>query len=231
MRPDQRRAIVAHVVPFVAWLVMLSFMGEAAGWKYAVRTACGLGLFLVLRPWRWYPRLQVRHLPAAAGVGIALFFIWIAGESSLAGRAPGLQAAYLRWGTMPPWATPEWSSSTPYAPAVAGWPLTLIRIAGSAFVIAFIEEFFWRGFLYRWLVNPDFLDEDLGRPRMVIFIVVAVAFGLEHTRWLVGVIAGLGYGWLYLRTKDIWAVGVAHMLTNVLLGIYVVISGRYEYWG
>lgn len=230
MHSDHRRAIIAHVAPFAAWILILSIMGEPAGWKYAVRTVCVLALFLVLRPWRWYPRLQVRHLPAAFGLGLAIFVVWVAGESRLSGSLPGLQEAYLRWGTMPPWAVPQWPATEPYSPAVAGWPLTLIRIAGSAFVIAIIEEFFWRGFLYRWLANPSFLEEDLLRPRWSIFIIVAIAFGLEHTRWLVGIVAGLGYGWFYLRTRDVWAVAIAHMITNLVLGVYVVITGRYAFW-
>jgi uncharacterized protein len=97
-------------------------------------------------------------------------------------------------------------------------------------VIAVIEEFFWRGFLYRWLLGREFLKVDLGRFNAVLFIAVAVLFGIEHDRWLAGIVAGAAYGLLLLRTRDIWAVAAAHGVTNFLLGWYVLATGAYELW-
>jgi hypothetical protein len=108
--------------------------------------------------------------------------------------------------------------------------LSLIKLAGSACVIAVIEEFFWRGFSMRWLAKTDFLSVD---PRTVgrgLFFLTALAFGFEHNRWLVGVVAGLAYGWLYCRKGDMAAVSVAHITTNYLLGLYVLATGSYSFW-
>ena len=55
-------------------------------------------------------------------------------------------------------------------------------------------------------------------------------FGLEHDRWLVGFVAGLIYGAFYVRTRDIWAVAFAHVVTNLLLGLYVLAWGEYTFW-
>ena len=117
-----------------------------------------------------------------------------------------------------------------YAPAVCGWPLTLVRLAGSAFVISIAEEFFWRGFLYRWIQNIDFLKIDPGKLAWPAFLGTAALFGAEHAEWLAGVLCGLAYGWLYVRTRDIWAVSIAHAATNLLLGLYVLASGAYQFW-
>jgi CAAX prenyl protease-like protein len=119
---------------------------------------------------------------------------------------------------------------SPYAPEVCGWSFTLVRLAGSAFVIALIEEYFWRGFLYRWLQGKNFLEVDLGKWHAGVFIAVCVLFGLEHQRWIAGILAGVAYGLLAIRTRDIWAAGVAHVVTNLLLGIYVLATNSYAFW-
>jgi len=224
-------AIAAHVVPFVAWLLLMTVFGEPAAWKYALRAVICLGLFLALRPWRWYPRLSPRNVLPAVVVGIVVFVVWIAGETDAVGRWPALRDLYLRVGLMPPWRMPEPMGATPYAPEVCGWGLTLARIAGSTLVIALIEEFFWRGCLYRILINREFLSVKLDTLHVGVFVLTALAFGLEHTRWLAGVFAGCAYGALLLRTRDVWAAGIAHAVTNLLLGVYVVATGSYPFWG
>lgn len=226
-----RIPILAHVIPFVAWLGIMALSGEPAGWKYALRSVVCLGLFLAFRPWRWYPKLEAKHVLPAIGTGVLVFVIWIAGESDAAERFPAMQAAYLKFGTMPEWAGAPPEPTRVYAPETAGWLMTLMRIAGSAFVIALIEEFFFRGFLYRYLINADFLDVDTGQMHRVFFIIVALVFAAEHWRWLAGLAAGIAYGLLMIRTRDIWAAGIAHAITNLLLGIYVVWADKYIFWG
>ena len=39
-------------------------------------------------------------------------------------------------------------------------------------VIAVIEEFFWRGFLYRWLVGKEFSSVDLGKLHIPLLLAV-----------------------------------------------------------
>ena len=225
------RPTLAHVLPFLAWLFVAHMLGEPAGWKYAVRSAVCLGLFLYFRPWQWYAPLQWKHLPLAVAVGLGVFVVWIAGETQFVGQWPAVQAAYQKFCILPPWRLPEPPVDPhAYSPAVAGLAFTITRILGSALVIALIEEFFWRGFLYRWMLRANFLKLDLGTFDWKIFLFVALFFGLEHHRWLVGILAGLAYGWMLIRTRDIWAVAVAHAVTNLVLGLYVVWSGNYAFW-
>ena len=117
-----------------------------------------------------------------------------------------------------------------YAPSVCGWGIALLRLAGSAFVISVIEEFFWRGFLYRWIQKIDFLDIDPGKLALPAFLATAAIFGAEHTEWLAGILCGLAYGYLYVKTRDIWAACIAHVTTNLLLGVYVLVFGAYQFW-
>jgi CAAX prenyl protease-like protein len=225
-----RAPVWAHVLPFVAWLFVMQMLGDPAGWKYAVRTVLCLGFFIYLRPWRWYGRIRFKNLPLAVGIGVLVFFVWIFFETDFMSQWPAVQDAYLKYGTQPPWKMPEVDLDRSYAPEVCGWHFTAIRILGSAFVIGIIEEFFWRGFVYRWALAQNWLTLDLGKFDMKIFLLVALFFGLEHHRWFVGILAGVAYGWMLIKTRDIWSVAIAHALTNLILGIYVVWAGKYVFW-
>lgn len=242
-----------HVIPFAVWMALLFAVDVfnladdpskdyALNWitladAYAWRAGLGLLALLWLRPWRYYEALQRRHLLPAVGLGIGVFVLWVGFESALVQRLlPGLSEAYQRWGVFPfgelrEVATlPDGTLYQPYNPAVCGWTLTLVRLAGSAFVIAIIEEFFWRGFLYRWVRSLDFLDIDPGVLHWPAFLGVAAVFGIEHSEWLAGMLTGLAYGYFYIRTRDVWAVALAHVVTNLLLGLYVLGTGAYHFW-
>jgi CAAX prenyl protease-like protein len=97
-------------------------------------------------------------------------------------------------------------------------------------VIAVIEEFFWRGFVYRWLQKQAFLEVPLSAFRLGYFVVVVLLFGVEHDRWVVGILAGIAYGVLLLKTRDIWATAIAHGVTNLVIGVYVLLTGYHHFW-
>ena len=67
-------------------------------------------------------------------------------------------------------------------------------IIGTSVVVPVVEEFFWRGFLLRWIIN---------------------LFASEHNRWLVGLIAGVAYDLLLYRTRSLYACIIAHGVTNL----------------
>ncbi|MBU0679358.1 MAG: CAAX prenyl protease-related protein [Verrucomicrobia bacterium] len=225
-----QNAMITHILPFGAWMILLSIFSPATGWTYALRAVVGAGLFLWFCPWRWYPRLQLKNLGWAMIVGILVFVVWILPETQTVSQFEGFHRLYQLVGILPPWSVPEVQETFPYAPEVCGWPLTIVRLLGSAVVIACIEEFFWRGFLYRWMIASNFLKVDLGLMEKTMFIAVAVLFGLEHHRWLAGIFAGLAYGYMVIRTKDIWAACIAHGITNFLLGLYVIVTRSYQFW-
>lgn len=227
---ELRTAAVAHVAPFAAWLALMWLPGLSPAWNYALRTVVCLGLLAWLRPWRWYGSPGIAHLPAAVLAGAGVFALWVLPESGWALRHPGLHEAYLRYAVLPFGALPGPLKTFPYAPDVCGWPLTLARLAGSALVIAPVEEFFWRGFVYRWMIAKDFLRVDPGKLHWGWLLVVNVVFGFEHDRWLAGILAGLAYGLLLIRTRDIRAACLAHVVTNLLLGAYVVMTGNWGFW-
>jgi hypothetical protein len=75
------------------------------------------------------------------------------------------------------------------------------------------EELFFR----RWLM------------RFAGFWWMVVLFAIEHDRWLAAAAAGILYGWLALRKGLVSAI-VAHITTNLLLGLYVIDTHNWQFW-
>lgn len=236
MDREARDAFIAHIVPYGAWWLLKYFLNVPAiseGWQYAIRSVICLALFIIFRPWRWYTKFQPKNAPLGIGVGIFIFFVWVGPESETFRRfSPTLHELYQRFCVGLFWAKREVITPAPYDPAVCGWPLSLSRLAGSAFVIAFIEEFAFRGFLYRAAIGglERFRKIDPGTVDPLMFFLVAATFAMEHNEWLAGLVCGIAFGWLFVQTRDIWATGLAHMTTNLLLGIYVLWHGTHQFW-
>ncbi|MGD9875049.1 MAG: CAAX prenyl protease-related protein [Kiritimatiellia bacterium] len=226
-RMDWKAPLPAHIAPFAAWMAAMVILPETA-WAYAVRSALTAALLLWLRPWRGYGKPAGRHFPLALAAGVAVFALWVLPESEwMRAHFPLLASWYGKIGIIGDKPLPE---VLPYAPETAGWPLTVVHLAGSAFVIAVAEEFFWRGFIYRWLIARDFMKVDLRRLDGQMLLISSLVFGFEHDRWLAGFIAGLVYALVMIRTRDIWSACLAHITTNLLLGIFVLVTGAYAFW-
>ena len=95
----------------------------------------------------------------------------------------------------------------------SGTAMKVMRLLGSAFVISAAEELFFR----RWLI------------RFAGFWWMVLLFAVEHDRWLVGALAGIAYGWLAVRKGLVSAI-VAHAVTNLVLGLYVLKTGAWQFW-
>ena len=281
-----RRAIDAHVIPYVVWILPLAYFAIAEAFFfqairadplfariYAAKSLLCALLIIWLKPWRYYApggasvesrksevespasnrqtvKLSNRQttgkshgLAIGVSAGLAVAALWILPETPAVFKcAPGFADFYNRWLIMSPgdWpsyfrpdifpALPSNHPSLSYAPEVCGWALTIAKLIGSAFVISAAEEWFFRSFLYRWLRKGDFLSVNPARYDAQAFWIVVLVFGLEHDRWLAGMMAGVVYGWLVLRTGRIGPAIVAHATTNLALGVYVILSRQYGFW-
>lgn len=245
-------AIASHAAPYLAWLAPMiavelgwNMPREAAAPVYATKALfCAIALF-VLNPLRYYRASGNRFDGCAFGALAGLFvaFMWVFPETPwFYARATDFAETYHRWlifplGGLPSYFSPGIFPSLPaghlslsFSPAECGWPLTIAKLCGSAFVISAAEEFFFRGFLYRWLRNGDFTSVPLGRYDAKAFWIVALLFGLEHDRFAAGVLAGAVYGYTAIRSGRILPAIVAHSVTNLALGLYVIMTGQYGFW-
>jgi len=115
-------------------------------------------------------------------------------------------------------------------PDVFYYIFIIIRLTGASLIVPLFEELFWRSFILRYIINPDFTSIRIGAFTWPSFIIASVLFGLEHNLWLAGIVAGVLYNMLLYRTKNLYLCIMAHGMTNLLLGIYVIKTGLWAFW-
>lgn len=218
----------ARILPFAAYMAFMVLAdvwpapGVAGGavqadlrWLYGVKIAAVVALLWACR--RHYlelARLDVtlRGAAVATALGLLVFMLWIK-----------LDAGWMRFGVAAGFDPRD-------AAGAIDWRLALIRIAGAALVVPIMEELFWRALVLRWLESADFLAVAPARVGIRAVFIGALLFGVEHQLWFAGILAGMAYSMLYLRSGSLWAAILAHGVTNGALGIWVLTTGHWHYW-
>ena len=212
-----------RILPFAAYLFfivagdVLERMGVAASsllWLYPAKIAV-VALLLALF-WRHYTELRPFRLSPtqaliAVATGVVVLVLWVS-----------LDAGWMIFGSP--------SGFDPRSEGRIDWLLVAIRIAGAALVVPVMEELFWRSFLMRWIVAPNFDSVEPSQLGLKSFIITVLLFGFEHNLWLAGIVAGAAYSVLYMRHRSLWSPILAHAVTNGLLGLWVVRTGNWSYW-
>jgi uncharacterized protein len=214
---------IPYVAPFAIFFLLLlsaehlSFLGQ---WEYVLRVAIlGVALWVFSRD---VLDFRVRQFVPTVLVGLAVFAIWIAPDLLI----PGYREHWLLQNSI----TGTLGSSIPGDLRASGLVL-FFRTARAIVLVPIIEELFWRAWLLRWLVRPDFQNVPLGTYTAGAMWISAVLFASEHgPYWDVGLVAGLIYNVWIIRTKSLGDCILAHAVTNGALCLYVIMTGRWEYW-
>ena len=214
---------IPYILPFAVFLAFLGVRGVlpfGPGWEYPIRViTVAAVLFAVSRP---VIRLKPSHAIQSIGVGIAVFVIWVAPDLLW----PDYRGHWLFQNPL----TGSARSSLPDG-ILEDILFLSFRIAGTAVLVPIIEELFWRAWLMRYLVSPDFRNVRLGTYTAMSFWLTALLFASEHgPYWDVGLLAGIAYGWWMVRTRSLADCILAHAVTNLALAVYVVVLARWEYW-
>jgi len=104
------------------------------------------------------------------------------------------------------------------------------RLVGAVVVVPIMEELFWRSFLLRYIIDPQFSKVAIGRFTWLSFISTCVLFGLEHHYIIAGIMAGTLFNLLLYRTRSIAQCIISHAVANLALGIYVLNSAQWRFW-
>ena len=210
-----------YVAPFVAF-ILLTFCSsqwpQAAHWWYVIKTVVVGSMLLIFRhhftELKW--RCSFANCLIGIGAGLVTLVIWVAPEQLLAPLMSG-----------------EPKGFNPHLFSLNGsglYVIIAIRLIGAAVVVPVMEELFWRSFLMRYLIRSDFKEVAIGSFRLVSFVVIAIIFGVEHFRWVVGIIAGFIYGGLLVWRRDLFSCVLAHAVTNLGLGLYVLKTEQWSFW-
>jgi CAAX prenyl protease-like protein len=221
-----RHPAVCRIAPFAIFMLFvalsipiadgLSHYGFDPRWIYAARTT--IVFLLLLAFWKRYselrlsPLIEARDLIISVGAGVAVFAVWI----------------NLDFG----WATlGDTAVFDPTRPdGSLDWILIAFRLFGLALVVPVMEELFWRSFLLRWIQEKEFLALDPQQIGLRANLVCAVLFASEHSLWLAGLLAGLVYNYLYVRTGKLWVPIISHATTNAVLGGWILATGNWQFW-
>ena len=206
------RDYLPYVLPFLVFAGMTyatPFFHIPPGPAYAIKI---LASFLVLVPCISKVRLEIRPFmdKNAIMAGMVAFALWI-----------GLENTY-----------PLLGSPTGFHPEETGNPMVWvsIRLLGAAIVVPVMEELFWRSFALRFLMDKNFRQIPLGSFSWFSFIFVSMAFGIEHHRWLPGILTGMLYALVLYQKKNLFSPILAHGVTNFLLGVYVIVNRSWGFW-
>jgi CAAX prenyl protease-like protein len=216
-----RAATLYHVAPFAAFVAMMAadrFFGLPQGISYPLRFAVVLLLLLAARQ---YIGLRPRFALQSILLGAAVFVIWVGPdvlfgyrhfwlfENSLTGRAVSTIDPALRRSV----------------------PFVVLRAVSCTLLVPVFEELFWRSWLMRWLIKPQFEKIPFGTYETSAFWTVAAMFAIEHgPYWEVGLATGILYNWWAVRTRSLADCVLAHAVTNGLLSAYVLLTGQWQYW-
>lgn len=220
MEKTTKQAII-HSLPFAVWMGLM-FMLPTTAESYAIRSAATLATGIVC----WIIHRKDRSTTTQE-VGTCAGNVC---ASAISGILVGL-AIFALWIWMPAWpySEPVAPESLPYAPQTCGWPLTMAKLIGSAFIIAPAEELFFRSFLYRRLIARDFASIPLSKFDLSAFLWVVFLFTLEHDRPIAAAITGAAYGLLAIRFGISSAI-IAHVTTNLVLALHVIFNNAWQFW-
>jgi CAAX prenyl protease-like protein len=111
------------------------------------------------------------------------------------------------------------------------WTFIIIRWVGPTLVVPVMEELFWRDYLWRTILAPnDFKLAAVGEWDWKPFLFVSLAFAAVHVQWMTAIVWGLMIAGLLVYTKSLGACIIAHGVTNLLLGAYVLYTKDWYFW-
>ncbi len=211
-----------YVAPFSLFLLLTTLESHVSGplfpWAYAAKVVLVGGLLLALRGSLPEARPGGNGWALATGLGVALCVLWVVIDRHTPHFAfLGARTAY--------------NPATEIGTSAGVWAFLAVRFLGLVVIVPFAEELFYRGFLLKFVTDPD----DFKRVPTGVFSVVALAvnvalFAVSHQEWLAAAVFALALCLLLRFTRNLFACVLAHAVTNLMLGVYIVQTGQWQYW-
>jgi membrane protease YdiL (CAAX protease family) len=228
-RCTNRQLILPYALPYLAYVAIASFFDELLSIEanYALRIVVVVSLLVWAR--RWYFSFKGPHVPF---VSVAF------------GLAGGLVGCLIWIGLLSPFVehteTAAWSRSA-----------FLLRLAAAGLLVPVFEELLMRGFVFRLALQWDqarklgdreplqtALDDksvnevDAGSWSWMAVAISTIAFTSGHhiEEWPASIAFGLLMSFMWVYRKDLLSCIVAHSVTNIALGCYVLLTGNWQLW-
>ncbi|MGC3990822.1 MAG: CAAX prenyl protease-related protein [Chthoniobacteraceae bacterium] len=183
-------------------------------WIFPLQTMVCSGL--VIFYWRQYPLRTVRNPVITLLIAVFILILWISPQ--------WLFHAKPRLDGFNPTFFPEGSPLY--------WWTVVFRFIRLVIAVPFVEEIFWRGWLLRWLIDERIEEVPFGQFQWKSFLITSIAFMLVHqpADWAAAFICGLAYNFVACRTRSLASCILAHAVTNLLLGFYIMQTKQWGFW-
>jgi hypothetical protein len=213
---------LAYVLPMGVFLVLTQV---GAWWpslyivSYIAKTLVVAALLVALR--RYYSPIRFNGWWLGVIVVIIGIVQWVGTEKML----------LHIWPDYPRMAAEPIDPFGAFASSGLAYSFIAFRWAAAVLVVPVMEELFWRDFLWRSIAAPaDFRLANVGEWDASAFLIVAGLFATVHVQWLTALIWALLIGLLLLKTRSLGACILAHAVTNLLLGAYVLWTHDWYFW-
>jgi len=222
MLPKTLPPWLPYTAPFALFLLLTSMEGTLHAAFYPVAYTVKIilvGLLLIgLR--RKFPEARPggRGWAVAALLGAVLTCVWLVTDH----YAPHFKFLGHRTAYNPLHEIPN------RARAIA---FLCVRFFGLVVIAPMVEELFYRSFLLRFVTDmDDFQRVPLGTWTPLALGICVMLFAVSHPEWLSAAIFALAMCLLLRYTKNLFACILAHATTNLLLGVYILQTGQWQYW-
>ncbi|SHJ32624.1 CAAX prenyl protease-related protein [Rubritalea squalenifaciens DSM 18772] len=241
----------AHVVPFAAFFLlnMAMSLGDQIKWEhpdapwwrhwpeqwmYPIQTILVLGTLVFY--WKhydlkWDSRVVFGGLMGVVGIGFWLLpttlYDWMGYTEESVGWLEYLGVMPRREGFDPMVLKDEFGIGGVF---VSGF----LRFFRAVIIVSLVEEILWRGFLMRFILNPDgdYWKVPFGKPDWRSYLIVTAAFISIHqpVDFLGAFIYGSLTYWVAVKTKSLAACITMHAVANLLMGTYALYYGKFGLW-
>ena len=105
------------------------------------------------------------------------------------------------------------------------------HILAFVLIVPVVEELAFRGYLLRRVHSPEFESLSPRRVGMAGLVVTTAAFALcQGAFWLPGILSGLVFGLVYMRSGRLGEAVAAHVTGNALTAVAVVAGTQWQLW-
>lgn len=224
-RGDEMRMLLPYFVPYFLWVgaAYLNKLDPNAVYiVYPLKTILVAIVLICLR--KHFPELRWKCSIHGVWVGLLALAVWLVPYWKLHPQipSPDMEKGF----------DPLQFSDNP----VLMVSLIVFRISGASLVVPFIEELLFRSCIARLVIGEtherDFKSIPVGTFTWSSLWITTAAFTIGHQQWewIGAILVGLLYHWLVIWRKNILDCIIAHAVTNLGLGLWVLWTKQWWWW-
>ena len=203
---------IATLIPMIVLLasvLLTSAISEEFVWLYPLRVIAVVIALLWVWPVLKLIPFRPDPIAFAAGAGVAWIWILLPVES-----APGADELF--------------TSALESVPLLWSVVWLLFRFVGAVITVPLAEELAFRGYLLcKCSRSVNYVHGRVPVSAMAI-LTSSLSFGLLHGAWIAGILAGLAFAFVRLRSPHIGSAIVAHGIANLLVFLFAACTGQWS---